>query len=927
MQTIKVPITGINRAVDEGIATDGQCMELINARIKNGSVEPISKPIELGELPISNVTAVYWHDAAQRYIAVATGGVYSLKLTGSNWTASIMSAELTGATDVRFLGNVAIFTMSDRLLHVIWRGEEDGYDMLGDAPDLPTVYVADEVYTSESVYNRAQLYLERSATNEDHRSVAIEQTLTYSMTSTFMQIRQKLAKRGYFAGTNIIMMRYAFRTPDGSYIKHSPVTLLCSTSNYSMTFPSKYPDDPNSENTYIPSGSSSSFSGKAGAFYALYGQNEQYDQDHPERHYEFSAVAAGWKPNLAMTDFSGLVAWEGFVVGVDVFICPIFNYKMVEFTDAYESGSEQYKVYGAKTAEEINEEIISQTDFYRVAEFDLKGNKVWELEDVTLDTLVLQQKLTDDQFSRNTVKGGCTYVYNNKLHVGNLSETFFNGYDWTVPANGIGTHTVNMAATVYTTISTNEGTFVVSNASGLNAQQIHPFLSYPDSRATTMVISTTVDGSTYNRRINLTPHRTLNLSYSFEDGVTINDIDEIVTTGSVTHALLLPQVYISTTPLDVRSGATASSAPTVSAVQSRPNVIKVSELSNPIFFPASHTYTPSNGQVIGMCANTQAISQGQFGSFPLYAFCSDGIYAMQVGSGSVAYASIAPVSRDVCVSQSSICGIDSAVVFASERGLMAISGAQTRVLSQAVDGWLPSTLNSVLDANDQETNILQRIAAIPSMATALSTTEFQYYIEGAQVAYNYPEHELIVNNASYGYAYVYGMDTGQWYKIAPGVDFFVRRYPECYAVRDGEMINLYNQHRSVSKMLLMTRPIKMGTESNKRILQAALRGVVKSAMSDLYLRGESVLFRDESLLLFSECGFYVLGSKDGEQWVLLVGKDGNAQVQNFRDLVMGMNKSRPFKYFMVAFIGGVRSDVAINYVEFTADEAFGNRLR
>ena len=79
--------------------------------------------------------------------------------------------------------------------------------------------------------------------------------------------------------------------------------------------------------------------------------------------------------------------------------------------------------------------------------------------------------------------------------------------------------------------------------------------------------------------------------------------------------------------------------------------------------------------------------------------------------------------------------------------------------------------------------------------------------------------------------------------------------------------------------------------------------------------------------LFSECGFYVLGSKDGETWSLLVGKDGNAQVQNFRNLVMGMNKSRPFKYFMIAFVGGVRSDVAINYIEFIADEAFDNRLR
>ena len=229
--------------------------------------------------------------------------------------------------------------------------------------------------------------------------------------------------------------------------------------------------------------------------------------------------------------------------------------------------------------------------------------------------------------------------------------------------------------------------------------------------------------------------------------------------------------------------------------------------------------------------------------------------------------------------------------------------------------------------NSQETNILVKIANIAGFATALSQTEFCYYLEGATIAYNYPDHELIINNSTYNYAYVYGMETGEWSKISPGVDYFVRRYPECEAVRDGKLYNLYNQHRSVSKMLILTRPFKFGSEDNKRILQAALRGVVKSAMSDLYLRGEPVLFRDESLLLFSECGFYVLGSKDAETWELLVGKDGNAQVQNFRNLVMGMNKSRPFKFFMIAFVGGVRSDVAINYVEFISDTAFDNRLR
>ncbi len=50
METIR---NGIVRNVDEGIASDGQCMELINARIKNGAVDPISMHVFLCDLPPS----------------------------------------------------------------------------------------------------------------------------------------------------------------------------------------------------------------------------------------------------------------------------------------------------------------------------------------------------------------------------------------------------------------------------------------------------------------------------------------------------------------------------------------------------------------------------------------------------------------------------------------------------------------------------------------------------------------------------------------------------------------------------------------------------------------------------------------------------------------------------------------------------------
>ena len=116
----------------------------------------------------------------------------------------------------------------------------------------------------------------------------------------------------------------------------------------------------------------------------------------------------------------------------------------------------------------------------------------------------------------------------------------------------------------------------------------------------------------------------------------------------------------------------------------------------------------------------------------------------------------------------------------------------------------------------------------------------------------------------------------------------------------------------------------MGSNVHKRIIQTALRGMIKSAMSNLYLRGEPVMFRGESLNIFSNVGLYILGSNDAEYFTLISGKES---IVDIRDLVTKMNKSKAFKFFIVALAGGVRTDVSLNYMEFVASEAFENRLR
>ena len=78
----------------------------------------------------------------------------------------------------------------------------------------------------------------------------------------------------------------------------------------------------------------------------------------------------------------------------------------------------------------------------------------------------------------------------------------------------------------------------------------------------------------------------------------------------------------------------SASVPSVTPLQSEElsNKMFVSEVGNPFYFPLNGVYTIGNGDIYAMCPVTTAISQGQFGQFPMLLFCSDGNYAMSVNS-------------------------------------------------------------------------------------------------------------------------------------------------------------------------------------------------------------------------------------------------------------------------------------------------------
>lgn len=116
-----------------------------------------------------------------------------------------------------------------------------------------------------------------------------------------------------------------------------------------------------------------------------------------------------------------------------------------------------------------------------------------------------------------------------------------------------------------------------------------------------------------------------------------------------------------------------TSEPIVSTdcIVSASNKLYTSEVGNPFFFPLEGINTIGVGKVLGMASTTPALSQGQFGQFPLLVFATDGIWAMEVSPNGL-YSVKQPISRDICSNPKSITQIDGAVIFISDKGAMII---------------------------------------------------------------------------------------------------------------------------------------------------------------------------------------------------------------------------------------------------------------
>ena len=449
-----------------------------------------------------------------------------------------------------------------------------------------------------------------------------------------------------------------------------------------------------------------------------------------------------------------------------------------------------------KTERKIVDELLGKTQFYKLFSLELNSeylDNIWHdasaydetVSDVRimpegrLSNLKEQEQLkVDDYYGWTNLTSSKLFSYNNRINLIGVKRYPFKGFTifragYTSPTNAYG-----FVKYYVHIVSQTMDTWVLSNALliGKDYQPYNDWYFYPDPNAKEMLIMVNEyqEGKTYYYNINLQMHPMLNGSYSFA---------------------ALPPTLLATGK-DVANKQTGG-------FEDLNSQIFTSVVNNPFVFEASGDNTVGTGKILGIIANTEAVSQGQFGQYPLMVFTDEGIYGLSVNSEGL-YSRAYPISREVCNEDSPLVPTDRLVFFASKKGLMAASGGSVACMSEQMRGRVPRNF------------------------ATFGEGKFLDFLKDCFIAYDYRDSILRIFSKGKSYQYIYNMVDKTFSMVNSGIEAqaVVNDYPDnliqdtngnVYSLTSKPDINEDTERYSGS---FTTRPLKIGGSMTLKSLRA-----------------------------------------------------------------------------------------------------------
>lgn len=447
-----------------------------------------------------------------------------------------------------------------------------------------------------------------------------------------------------------------------------------------------------------------------------------------------------------------------------------------------------------KEDKEIKIEDVSTFHFLKSIDIkQLSQYKEWkkiEIEGDYLQSIEQKEIMTDDYDYNNIKRADKAFVYNNRLNISGVISELFNGYK--VPfqkSNGYISYFMddvqrnNYAVTIFVDIKRDGQIYRVKESAGVFAYGSFPyFFYYPDPNASKVTIMRQYTESgifkTDFLELPLQKHKFLNGAYFFNNFFEYWDYKT-----SEEPAITDENIYM-------------------------PNKIYTSEIGNPFFFPLGGINTIGTGKIQGMSAITRALSQGQFGQFPLLVFSTDGIWALEVSSNGL-YSSKQKMSNHICSNTESITQIDGAVLFISSKGLIIIEGGDVYSLSDDVEGCM----------DDLSFIGINTISLIGRMQKSM-------------IAYDYPNSRVVIFDSS-NEVIIYHLVSKTWNTILldTPIKKAISDYPYNFIQTD-KIIRMDKQYECSGEKtngLIVTRPLKFESLSFKTISQIIHQGNLRTS--------------------------------------------------------------------------------------------------
>lgn len=429
------------------------------------------------------------------------------------------------------------------------------------------------------------------------------------------------------------------------------------------------------------------------------------------------------------------------------------------------------------------EQLKSVSNFYKafsVGVIPSSGSASARIAKYTLENITTQERLPDDYYSHSPLSASSLYAYNNRLLLADVKRGYYKGAAFMMPYRLASSS--NWIIDVL--IKTSSGDKTVRRSVTTNEYIGKYYFFYPDPKAYEVRL---YRGGVMVETFPLEPHSFLNGAFALRSLPSGNPVPP---SGSGSVPIVnepTPEFFA--------------------------NQIWTSEINNPFLFKAEGNITVGNGEIIGISSQTHALSQGQFGQYPLIIFTTEGISAASVGTTGL-FMAIHPMSREVafrdnpCITQT-----DGAIFFASEKGLMVVIGNQVKCVSEQLSGLVP-------------------------VGVANWSEPFEDFLKQAFIAYDYRDSLLWIfrktvgGNAGSATCWVYNMKSGTFshYTFASAITHVVNAYPD-YLLQDSDTvyslierpnINSSEERNNSYTAQMITRPMKLENALALKTIQQIL---------------------------------------------------------------------------------------------------------